>query len=105
MSVLKVVVSILFIGFLIHLYVNYLPTWVSKFQEMVLNEPVKEKQQDKKEGEEQKVERPVDKDKEYEKKADEEIKRILGIKEEEKKNEGIIDKILNYIKMLKEKFL
>lgn len=109
MNIIKTVLIILFIGLLLHVYTKYLPGWVEKFQEAVLNQPVKKEESDKKEKQEsQQLKRETkDERKSPEKNTDEEIKKILGIEKqkEEQREESIIDKIKNYIKMLKSKIV
>ncbi|MEJ5172776.1 MAG: hypothetical protein WHT47_03605 [Hydrogenothermaceae bacterium] len=107
MSIFRLVLAILFIGLLIYLYINFLPHGVKKFQQWVLNEPVKnEKSVSEIQEEDKNIIKKEDKSEDiYEKKAEEEVNKILGIEKEEKpREESIIDKFLNYIKMLKEKF-
>lgn len=106
MNVIKIALSLLFIGLLVYVYVNYLPVWVRKFQEMVLEEPVKKEEVVREKKSPPVEKRESEKDEVQEKRVQEELRRVLGIpeKEEEKEEESIIDKIINYIKMLKEKF-
>jgi hypothetical protein len=49
-------------------------------------------------------EKPKDKDKEAEKKAEEEIKKLVGV-QPPKKEESFIEKVENFIKMIKEKIV
>ncbi|MCX7760702.1 MAG: hypothetical protein N2Z81_05890 [Hydrogenothermaceae bacterium] len=112
MSIFRVALAILFIGFLIYLYINFLPHAVEKFQQWILNEPVKKEEVEKQstseiKKEDKKIKNEPDKSEDiYEKKAEEEVNKILGLKKEEKpKEESIVDKFLNYIKMLKDKIL
>jgi FtsZ-interacting cell division protein ZipA len=62
------------------------------------------KEEDKNQSETSNVneEKPKDKDKEAEKKAEEEIRKLVGI-QPPKKEESFIEKVENFIKMIKEK--
>lgn len=113
MSLIKIVISLLFIGLLIHLYVNYLPAGVKKFQDIILNEEIKkdsknikETQQNKEEDVKEEKGQIKNEDEIYNKKAEEELNKILNIKRDEKREErSFIDKVSDYIKMLKDKIL
>ncbi|ACD67355.1 MAG TPA: hypothetical protein DEA57_06705 [Sulfurihydrogenibium sp.] len=64
------------------------------------------KEEDKNQSETSNVneEKPKDKDKEAEKKAEEEIKKLVGV-QPPKKEESFIEKVENFIKMIKEKIV
>lgn len=106
MRILKTLFIILSIGIFMHLYVNYFPKWAQRFQEIILNEEVvKNNETEVKQVENTKnQENKEQNQKKYNQKVEEEIEKILGTnrkKDEEEKS--IIDKIKNYIKMLKSK--